>query len=391
MYRGDAPPARSPVQPPPGAALERASTWHSQFAAQQQLAAAASPFRGPPPQHVQGQQQLQRAASWPHPPLPVVHHTGHVPAGGAAVAASRQPHPSPFRSPLGAANGAPAAAGGSVGSAGSSSCPPSPYPPLPGSGPPSAGPSPLFSGGSSRAPPHLIPRAQPLAYEPDELQRSFSSDAVLQKLVVAETLTRAGSWQPPQPPPPQQQQQQQQQQQPCCPQPGAASMGGAAVTGTGAGHGLMPPPKLQRASTFCWHKTGVKLSELVDATTIKYEYKYTVTGRVRKKGGERPGRKVVVNGETVALFRYGQQLFAVSAKCAHQGGPLDMGDIEELGEHGPCVECPWHRWSFNLSTGQSVAPEGHSIPTYPVRLEDDASISVGMEGMAKTLFSNDDF
>ena len=44
-----------------------------------------------------------------------------------------------------------------------------------------------------------------------------------------------------------------------------------------------------------------------------------------------------------------------------------------------------------LSTGQSVAPEGHSIPTYPVRLEDDASISVGMEGMAKTLFSNDDF
>jgi nitrite reductase/ring-hydroxylating ferredoxin subunit len=57
----------------------------------------------------------------------------------------------------------------------------------------------------------------------------------------------------------------------------------------------------------------------------------------------------------IALFRLGDEFYAISNICPHQGGPLSEGKVD-----GDCVTCPWHSWRFNIKDG-----------TYPVRCEGD--------------------
>ena len=46
------------------------------------------------------------------------------------------------------------------------------------------------------------------------------------------------------------------------------------------------------------------------------------------------------------------QFHAMEAVCSHEGGPLDLGDIEDIdGER--CLVCPWHRYEFKLTDGYS--------------------------------------
>ena len=35
------------------------------------------------------------------------------------------------------------------------------------------------------------------------------------------------------------------------------------------------------------------------------------------------------------------------------GGPLEMGDIEDMGDGSLAVICPWHSYDFNLKDGSS--------------------------------------
>ena len=91
---------------------------------------------------------------------------------------------------------------------------------------------------------------------------------------------------------------------------------------------------------------------------------------------EGKGRQVSVGGRQVGIFRYQGTLYALDHHCYHAGGPLAMGDIEELvledkdddrsknspstsnnQEDGnnnhrshPCVVCPWHNYKISLTT-----------------------------------------
>ncbi len=51
--------------------------------------------------------------------------------------------------------------------------------------------------------------------------------------------------------------------------------------------------------------------------------------------------RVVVQGYPVLLSRSGDEAFAISAVCAHQGGPLEQGTLED-----GVVTCPWHGSRF---------------------------------------------
>ncbi|XP_055072731.1 Rieske domain-containing protein isoform X1 [Misgurnus anguillicaudatus] len=53
----------------------------------------------------------------------------------------------------------------------------------------------------------------------------------------------------------------------------------------------------------------------------------------------------------VCLFYVRGEFFAMDARCAHSGGPLCDGDIEEADVLQ--VFCPWHDYDFNLKTGKS--------------------------------------
>jgi nitrite reductase/ring-hydroxylating ferredoxin subunit len=46
------------------------------------------------------------------------------------------------------------------------------------------------------------------------------------------------------------------------------------------------------------------------------------------------------------------KFYAMDSVCSHEGGPLDMGDIEELAGNW-FVICPWHSFEFDVQTGQN--------------------------------------
>lgn len=76
--------------------------------------------------------------------------------------------------------------------------------------------------------------------------------------------------------------------------------------------------------------------------------------------------KVVnVGSKQVAIARTEKGLFAVNARCPHQGGPL--GDGEICGEN---IRCPWHGYQFALKSGKGVGNDD-KVETLKVREIDD--------------------
>ena len=59
------------------------------------------------------------------------------------------------------------------------------------------------------------------------------------------------------------------------------------------------------------------------------------------------GRRAVVAGRAIAVFRLEDGWAAVDAACPHKGGPLGDGIVGSA-----CVTCPLHGWRFDLRTGE---------------------------------------
>ena len=74
--------------------------------------------------------------------------------------------------------------------------------------------------------------------------------------------------------------------------------------------------------------------------------------------------------------------------CA--GGPLHLGDIEELGQAAlPCIVCPWHSWNYCLQTGRLKSPHKKdiSVTTYPVRVTAKGEIYLGFKSLSTDYFN----
>uniref|UniRef100_A0A8C5ME00 Rieske domain-containing protein n=1 Tax=Leptobrachium leishanense TaxID=445787 RepID=A0A8C5ME00_9ANUR len=60
------------------------------------------------------------------------------------------------------------------------------------------------------------------------------------------------------------------------------------------------------------------------------------------------------DGEDVILIHTeNDKFYAMDAACPHEGGPLELGDIEELGNGRLAISCPWHDFEFCLDDGSS--------------------------------------
>jgi nitrite reductase/ring-hydroxylating ferredoxin subunit/uncharacterized membrane protein len=69
-------------------------------------------------------------------------------------------------------------------------------------------------------------------------------------------------------------------------------------------------------------------------------------------------------GVDIMLVRAGGTWYALLDRCAHQGGPLHEGRIED-----GCVVCPWHASRYRLSDGVALSgPTAHPQPTVKVRV-----------------------
>jgi len=82
---------------------------------------------------------------------------------------------------------------------------------------------------------------------------------------------------------------------------------------------------------------------------------------------EGSGKKIVVGGKTLALFKVGGKFYCVDGECPHRGGPLYEGSVE-----GAELVCPWHGSRFDLATGQlKGGPAAGGIRSYRVRVVAD--------------------
>ena len=76
---------------------------------------------------------------------------------------------------------------------------------------------------------------------------------------------------------------------------------------------------------------------------------------------------VMVDGQAVALYRFGDQVHAVGDLCPHQKDvKLSDGYLD-----GETIECPMHQSCFNVKTGKVQSPPAREdIPVFKVRIED---------------------
>ena len=75
------------------------------------------------------------------------------------------------------------------------------------------------------------------------------------------------------------------------------------------------------------------------------------------------GKMVVVSGRHVALFRLGDQFHAIDNLCLHRAGPLCDGTIDN-----DVVTCPWHGWSYQITTGTLVQDPRVGVSRHEVRI-----------------------
>ncbi|MCB0657062.1 MAG: ferric reductase-like transmembrane domain-containing protein [Saprospiraceae bacterium] len=76
-------------------------------------------------------------------------------------------------------------------------------------------------------------------------------------------------------------------------------------------------------------------------------------------------RIIYCGDESIAIFKYDQQIAAVSNVCRHQHGPLGEGKVVD-----GCITCPWHGYQYYPHNGQSPPPYTEKIETYRVRIDD---------------------
>ena len=106
--------------------------------------------------------------------------------------------------------------------------------------------------------------------------------------------------------------------------------------------------------------------------------------RVAATGDVKEGHPfcVTANGKALALFRVGNEFFALDNTCPHAGGPLCEGTLKD-----GLVACPWHGSKFKIETGEVVqGPSKTGVASYPVEVRgNDVFITFGRAaGSAKT-------
>ena len=77
-------------------------------------------------------------------------------------------------------------------------------------------------------------------------------------------------------------------------------------------------------------------------------------------------RRVEVRGVPIVLVRRGGRVYALAEQCAHLGGPLSEGTLDDVS-----IRCPWHGSRFALEDGAVLeGPSTFAQPCFEVRVRD---------------------
>lgn len=67
----------------------------------------------------------------------------------------------------------------------------------------------------------------------------------------------------------------------------------------------------------------------------------------------------------IAVFRNrDDEVFAITDRCPHKGGPLSQGIV-----HGRTVTCPLHNWVISLESGSAEGADDGQVRTFNVRVD----------------------
>jgi len=84
-------------------------------------------------------------------------------------------------------------------------------------------------------------------------------------------------------------------------------------------------------------------------------------------------REFQLNGTTVAIANVDGKLYAINNVCLHRGGPLGEGEL-----NGKIVTCPWHGWTYDVTTGKTTMNPAVGVVCYPIEIKgDDVFVEVG--------------
>lgn len=92
---------------------------------------------------------------------------------------------------------------------------------------------------------------------------------------------------------------------------------------------------------------------------------YETVGKVGEFG-DGVGKAVEYDGRMVAVFRRGEEWFAIDDLCPHMGASLAEGYVE-----GNCVTCPWHAWRFTMDDGKLEDNPNLSVECFDVKVDGD--------------------
>jgi nitrite reductase (NADH) small subunit len=86
-----------------------------------------------------------------------------------------------------------------------------------------------------------------------------------------------------------------------------------------------------------------------------------------------PGTAIAVAAgrRTIAVFRIGDEFFAISNACPHKGASLCDGEIVVADK---VVRCPWHHWNWQLCDGKLQSDPRQMIRSYEVAVDGDEVI-----------------
>ncbi len=85
------------------------------------------------------------------------------------------------------------------------------------------------------------------------------------------------------------------------------------------------------------------------------------------------------NGKTLALFLYGDRVYALDNRCPHMGFPLDRGSVED-----GILSCHWHHARFDLASGGAFDLWADDIDSFPVDVR-DGEIYVDLRANGNTI------
>lgn len=99
---------------------------------------------------------------------------------------------------------------------------------------------------------------------------------------------------------------------------------------------------------------------------------------------------VLVEGREIGIFNVDGELHAFSNWCAHQAGPVCEGNVTgtteasfdedslevelEYCKDGEVLNCPWHGWEYDITSGECLSRQGVELPEYPVTVKDDTIV-----------------